>query len=180
MASTLSRYLDDHLAAAFAAERVVRSALRNRPPPHIAARLGRFRAELREDRRELMRVQRALGLAPSRVKLALGNATGIASGLGSRERLLRYTPYSLLLQLEGLVPGIQGKLCLWRTLSDLVEEYRCLHAFDLAELARRAIRQRRDIEQLRREVAAVALARHEEKRMPAHGETAAEGPSAPA
>src|SRR5690606_803567 len=110
MGSALSRYLDAHLAGAFFAERLVKSCLRKRPSPHIAAKLKEFLDELREDRRELMRIQRALGLPSSRVKISLGAAAGVASHLGARERLFRYTPYSLLLELESLVPGVQGKL----------------------------------------------------------------------
>lgn len=63
------------------------------------------------------------------------------------ERLVGYSPLSRLVELEFLVIGITGKLGIWRSLQDVLEEP--LTSADLASMIERADRQRTEVDEYR-------------------------------
>ena len=77
-----------------------------------------------------------LGEKLSRVKL---------SGVGSVDEHLE-----LLLALETLVLGVEGKLCMWRTLRGVSEHHPALDPDELDRLVARADKQRKRLEDERR------------------------------
>jgi hypothetical protein len=116
--------------------------------------LDRVCSEIEEDRATLKRVIKELGFPPSTVKPA---GAWVAEKLGRLKlngRLRGYSPLSRLLELEGLLMGITGKMALWKTLasSDDMEGL----GIDFEQLAVRAAEQRSTVEDLRR-LAATAI-----------------------
>jgi hypothetical protein len=112
----LDIYLDDHHAAATAFLQVARRSRVANPEGELAAFLDRFVGELTEERRELERMMRELGMRPSRAKDAVAGAAAQLGRLKLNGRVRGYSPLSRVLELEGLEAGVTGKLALWRTL----------------------------------------------------------------
>jgi hypothetical protein len=115
-ADLLAIYLRDHHAGATAALEVARRSRRSNREGELAAFLDRFVAELEEDRHELERMMEALGVRPSRGKDTAALLAAKAGRLKLNGRLRDYSPLSRVVELEGLIIGVTGKLALWRTL----------------------------------------------------------------
>jgi hypothetical protein len=73
-------------------------------------------------------------------------------------RLLRYSPLSRLVEVEGLSIGVEGKLSMWRALRRLARTEPRLQAFDFDALIARAEAQRTALERLRLLAADTAFA----------------------
>jgi hypothetical protein len=134
----LAIYLNDHLAGATGMlELARRSAASNRENEHgpFLAQLG---AEIAEDRESLLEVMRTLGVHRDRAKVFAGWAAEKAGRLKLNGRLLSYSPYSRVLELEVLLLGARGKLALWQALAEIAPSEPRLDARTLRGLARRA------------------------------------------
>ncbi|MGH3046530.1 MAG: hypothetical protein ACRDNC_05925 [Gaiellaceae bacterium] len=153
----LSIYLRDHLAGATAGRELARRALANSEGTDLEPALSRLAGEIDEDREDLVRLMGELGIRPSRTKIALGWLAERAGRLKLNGRLVRSSPLSRLVELEGLTLGVSGKQCLWAGLerAGLRPE-----AVDLAALRERAGNQRRELEARRLEIAAEVLELH--------------------
>jgi hypothetical protein len=114
----LAIYLRDHHAGATAGIEVARRSARANGGSELGAFLDRFGSEIEEDRRELERIMRELGVKPSRGKDTAAFVAVKAGWLKLNGRLREYSPLSRVLELEGLVIGVTGKLALWRTLEE--------------------------------------------------------------
>jgi hypothetical protein len=68
-----------------------------------------------------------------------------------------YSPLSRLLELEGLMLGVTGKLGLWNALKDIADHDPRLAVADFGTLIERAIAQRSGLEEQRRQAAEEAL-----------------------
>ncbi len=145
----LSIYLNDHLAGATVGVELARRVhASNREDEAFGKPLGRICREIEEDRAALEQVIDRLGLSRSRVKPA---GAWVAEKLGRLKlngRLRGYSPLSRLLELEGLMIGITGKLALWKTLDSLEDAKDS--GVDFAQLTTRAAEQRSAVEDLHR------------------------------
>jgi predicted transcriptional regulator with HTH domain len=153
-ANALQIYITDHLADAVVASDFARRAADNNDGP-----LGTFFAdlsrEIEADRRILSEIATKVGVQPSAVKQAAGV---VAERLGRFEiehRTIGSAELSLLLELDLLYLGIEGKHSLWRSLGT-VEDPR-LAGFDFAKLAARARDQLAAVEEQRQHAAAIVL-----------------------
>jgi hypothetical protein len=154
----LGIYLDDHLAGAtaglsrFAA---TARALRGTPAGDV---LTRLHGEVAEDLQELQAVIARLGL-PRRSGLRVLAAVAERAGrLKPNGRLVRRSPLASVVDLEGLLLGVEGKGALWRALRALADTDPRLDAPHLDALAERARRQAAELEDLRRSAVLEALA----------------------
>lgn len=149
----LAIYLNDHLAGATGGVELARRLrASNRGNDVFGQPLDRICVEIEEDRATLERVIDRLGFSQSRVKPA---AAWVAEKLGRLKlngRLRGYSPLSRVLELEGLLFGITGKMALWETLADL-EGVECLE-IDFAQMSARAAEQRSAVDDLHRLAAA--------------------------
>ena len=153
----LEIYLNDHLAGATGGVELARRLrASNRDDPVFGEALSRVCAEIEADRAVLEQVIEGLGYSRSKVKPA---AAWVAEKLGRLKlngQLRGYSPLSRLIELEGLLIGITGKIGLWQTLTALGAG-EDLDA-DLAQLTARAAAQRAAIDDLHR-IAAAAVER---------------------
>jgi hypothetical protein len=145
----LSIYLNDHLAGATGGVELARR-LRgsNMGNPAFEAPLSQVCGEIEEDRAVLEQVIERLDFSRSTVKPA---AAWVAEKLGRLKlngQLRGYSPLSRLIELEGLLIGITGKIGLWQTLRDLEAGGRL--EIDFEQLAVRAATQRTTIDELHR------------------------------
>ncbi|MBA2239783.1 MAG: hypothetical protein H0W09_00835 [Solirubrobacterales bacterium] len=98
-----------------------------------------------------------LGVDRDRLKSALAWAGEKAGRLKLNGELLKYSPLSRLVEIEGLVLGVEGKLSLWRALDHAIGDDSRLAGFDIAALIERASSQRIRLEELRLTAASEAL-----------------------
>ena len=154
----LSIYLNDHWGGAMAGVELARRATGNNQGNGYGDALGELCAEIEEDRAELRRLMARLGVRPSRARQA-GAVLGERLGrLKLNGRLVGYSPLSRLIEIEGLVMGVTGKLELWRSLRASADSDPRLREIDFKGLIRRAEGQRRRLEELHDQAAREALA----------------------
>ena len=87
-----------------------------------------------------------LEIPAARPKLAAAWAAEKVGRLKLNGQLRGYSPLSRLLELEGLVVGVRGKLALWRSLEQLAAVEPRLAPVDLATLVARANAQLEELE----------------------------------
>ena len=153
----LEIYLNDHLAGACGGVELARRLrASNRDDAVFGEPLSRVCAEIEADRIVLAQVIDGLGYSRSKVKPA---AAWVAEKLGRLKlngQLRGYSPLSRLIELEGLLIGITGKIGLWQTLTELDIDQRL--NTDFQQLAERAGAQRAAVDDLHR-LAAAAVER---------------------
>ena len=125
----LQVYLRDHFAGSAAGLALVRRCRRNNP--ELDAELADIESEIDADRQSLLVIMSRLGVTPSTFKAALGSFAEFLGRLKANGRIVRSSPLSPLVELEGLSAGIFTKGNLWRSLSAAAGSH---HAFDVGEL----------------------------------------------
>ena len=132
-------YLNDHYAGSTAGvELAKRAAKSSRGDAEFGPPLTALASEIDEDRDSLKRIMDRLDVSEDRIKASifwLGEKVGRLKPNGE---LLHFSPLSRVVELEGLITGVGGKLSLWRTLLELAEREDRLDAGELDVLAGRA------------------------------------------
>ncbi|MEU0407546.1 hypothetical protein ABZ307_06900 [Streptomyces griseorubiginosus] len=150
-------YFNDHLAGATAgAELARRTAEEHRASP-FGETLENLRKEIAQDRQALVRLLADLDVPVRHYKVYgawLGEKAGRAKPNG---RLVRRSGLALLIELEALRLGAQGKAALWRGLLAASAQDVRLDADRLEELLRRAERQIRTLDVLHSRAATALL-----------------------
>ena len=152
----ISIYLNDHLAGATVGRNLATRTLSSNRDTQFEPFLERLAAEIAEDRATLLDIMRALDVGEDRVKRVGAFAAERAGRLKLNGSLFSYSPLSRLVEFEGLVVGVTGKLAMWRALRQLDDPR--LERFDLESLVQRAEEQRDSLEDQRLEAARMALA----------------------
>jgi hypothetical protein len=149
----LAIYLNDHLAGATGGVELARRLRGSNAEDAVFGEpLAKICGEIEADRATLERLIEQLGFTRSTVKPA---AAWVAEKLGRLKlngQLRGYSPLSRLIELEGLLIGINGKASLWKNLDEL--EIGEQVGIDLEQLIERAERQRALVDELRRHAAA--------------------------
>jgi hypothetical protein len=154
----LAIYLNDHLAGATAGLELSKRAAANNRRAVYGVPLARLAVEIEEDRATLLAIMHELGVRVDRVKMAGGWVAEKLGRLKLNGGVLRYTPLSRVVELEGLTLGVHGKLTLWRRLDELEPAPLGLATFDLATQIRRAQLQIEQLDDLRGQSTADAFA----------------------
>src|SRR5690348_13799876 len=152
----LATYLNDHLAGATTGRELAKRALSNNRGTQFEPTLQWVVEQLLEDRGTLLDIMRAVDAPEDHLKKLAAFALERAGRLKLNNSLFSYSPLSRLVEFEGLLVGVTGKLAGWHSLQQLDDQR--LASFDLEELVRRGNEQRDRIEEQRREAARIALA----------------------
>jgi hypothetical protein len=146
----LSTYLNDHLAGATAGRSLAhRAAEAERHGPY-GRPLQEIDREIAQDRESLVRIMRELGIRANPLKVGAGWLGERAGRLKTNRRLIHRSPLSRVVELEGLLLGVRGKLALWAALRTLAHtDPRIARAADIEVLADRAEHQLERLEELR-------------------------------
>jgi hypothetical protein len=152
----LRTYLQDHHAGATGGVELARRAAASNEDHPSGGELAAIAEEIEEDRDVLERVMEELEIGPSSVKDGVAWTAEKVGRLKPNNRLIGYSPLSRVVELEGLLLGVSGKLALWEALQAAVGAQ--IEGVDFRALALRAQEQRTRLERLRREAAAEALA----------------------
>lgn len=156
MADLLSIYLRDHLAGSVVARRRCAAARERAEGTELGAFLGELLREIEADQAHLRLVlRRVRAPEPSfrKVAAAVGERLGRLKPNGS---LVGPSPLGVLIDLELLSLGVEGKRRLWHALDALEDER--LHDVDFAVLVVRAEQQLVRLETHRLAAARTALA----------------------
>jgi hypothetical protein len=155
----LGIYLHDHLAGSVAGRELVRRSFEHEKSGQFGPPLQQLLRDIEADGRQLREISAALELgshAPLKER-----AAWVAEKLGRLKlngHLVRRSPLSLLLELEGLQAAVNGKRALWQTLTELARSEPRLKRFDLAGLVARADDQFERIRQLHDRAARLVFA----------------------
>jgi hypothetical protein len=152
----LQTYLQDHHAGSTAGLELARRTAGANEGTEYGPELRSIADEIAEDREMLERVMEHFDVGPNRIKDAGAWALEKAGRLKPNNSILSYSPLSRVVELEGLVTGVTGKLGLWEALRETIGD--SVDGVDLARLAERAKAQRTRLDALRRRAAAEAFA----------------------
>ncbi|HYP48343.1 MAG TPA: hypothetical protein VEQ61_06860, partial [Thermoleophilaceae bacterium] len=119
--------------------------------------LARLEKEIEADKRALEGFLETLGFNPDRPKVAAAWAGEKLGRLKLNGQLTGYSPLSRLVEIEGLVVGVQGKGSLWRSLREAAAREPRLDADYLDRLVARADEQSRQLAELRDRAARLAF-----------------------
>jgi hypothetical protein len=141
----LAIYLNDHLAGSTGGVELARRTRASNEGTEFAEPLATICQEIEADRETLESVMKELEVGRSRLKPPLGWLGEKLARLKPNGQLRGYSPLSRVIELEGLLLGITGKLRLWRLLDELLGERT---AADFPGLIARAEDQRSRVEEL--------------------------------
>ena len=153
----LATYLNDHLGGSATGRQLAQRTLQANRGNAYGVVLEDIVRQIEEDVASLEEVMDRLGVKPDRVKEAMGWTAEKLGRLKLNGQLLGYSPLSRLIELEGLMLGITGKMAMWIALSSVLADDPRLEGIDLEHLAQRAREQRQMVERLRRQAAGEAL-----------------------
>jgi len=151
----LATYLNDHLAGSTTGRELAKRTLSNNRGTQFEPALEWLYGQIAEDRAALLDIMRALGAPEDHLKKLAAFTLERVGRLKPNNSLFSYSPLSRVVELEGLLIGVTGKLAGWRALQQLDDPR--LAGFDLERLAQRALEQRERIEEQRREAARLAF-----------------------
>jgi hypothetical protein len=153
----LAIYLSDHLAGATTGIELARRARGANEGSRYGAGLARIADEIEQDREDLREVMTAVDVSPVTAKQVLAWGGEKFGRLKLNGQIRGYSPLSRLVELEGLIIGVTGKLQLWRALSVAAAGDPRLARFDFDALVERAEDQRSRLADLHAEAAAEAF-----------------------
>lgn len=153
----LGTYLNDHLAGATAGSQLAQKMAAENTGTELGAYLAELSRDIEEDRTTLEDLMERLGIEKNPAKEAAGWLIEKVSRLKLSDRFSGSSDLKLLLELESLGIGIQGKMMMWQALQEASDGIPELATLDLAGLAKRADDQRATVEGHRRETARRAL-----------------------
>ena len=151
-------YLEDHLAGSTAGLELAKRAAKANKENEYGRELREFIEQLHQERSILDNLLKSFGGRPNPVKQGgawVGEKLGRLKLNGS---ITGYSPLSRLVELEGLVIGVAGKLELWRSLIAASDRESRLSDVDLKRLARQAEVQRKMLKALHDRAAREAFA----------------------
>lgn len=153
----LSIYLNDHFGGSVVGVELARRTASAHRGTESGPDLERIAGEIAEDREALKDIMAALDIPIRQYKAIGGWVVEKAGRLKPNGRLLTRSPLSNLVELEGLLLGVEGKGAGWRALRALAEHDSRLDTTQLDTLIARARSQADTLEQLRMRAAAEAF-----------------------
>ncbi|MET8076353.1 hypothetical protein [Streptomyces sp. NPDC005303] len=153
----LAIYLNDHLAGATAGVELARRMAQEHHGSPYGETLESLRKEISQDRQALVRLLADLDVPARRYKMYGAWLGEKAARMKPNGRLLRRSGLALLVEIEALRLGAQGKASLWRGLLAASAQDSRLDADRLEELLRRAVRQIKTLDTLHARVATALL-----------------------
>jgi hypothetical protein len=144
----LGIYLNDHLAGATSGTALARRMVREHHASAYGDDLDRLAAEISQDRRALVGLLADLDVPVRRYKTVVAWLAEKIGRMKPNGRPLRRSGLTVLVELEALRLGAQGKASLWRALLPVSALEPRLDADRLEQLLRRAERQIRTLDSL--------------------------------
>jgi hypothetical protein len=150
----LRLYLDDH-ASLLTVERGLVRRMIGSGAHEDGALLAGLRAEIEEDGARVVQLGRRIGWSPSRLKTGAAWTAERVARLKTNGRLVRRSPLSTLLELEGLGLLLAARGNLWSALAEVAAGAH--EREDCAARAERVAARRREVDAARLRAAPAAL-----------------------
>ena len=150
----LGIYLNDHLAGSVVGGELAKRAASSNEGTELGDFLAGLAEEIDDEREVLKSLLDHFGVPQNRFKQPIAWAAEKAGRLKPNGQLTGYSPLSRLVELEGLMLGVTGKLGMWRALAATQSG---LESFAIDELIGKAETQRDGLEKRRVEAAREAF-----------------------
>jgi hypothetical protein len=131
-------YLNDHLAGSSAGLDLAKRAAKENEGTEFGDFLHDLAAQIEADRAVLEDVMARLDVKRDQLKVGAGWLGEKLGRLKLNGRLLEYSPLSRVIELEGLIAGVNGKRALWKVLALAVPSEPRIADIDLVHLIARA------------------------------------------
>jgi hypothetical protein len=151
-------YLQDHHAGSTTGLELARRAHGSNKGTEYGAALAKIVDDIAADQKALESVMDDLGFGVDKIKDIGAWALEKAGRLKLNGQITGYSPLSRVVELEGLVTGITGKIALWTALLQIAPQEPRLDAARLERLRERGESQRASVEELRERAAREAFA----------------------
>jgi hypothetical protein len=145
----LRLYLQDHLAGSMGGVALARRTAANHRQTPYGAELAALADEIEQDRETLVAIMSRLDVPPDRFKGLAAIAAERLGRLKLNGSLLRRSPLSTLIELEGMELGVRGKAAGWRALRRIADRDPRLQPDQLDTLIARADDQSERFEAIR-------------------------------
>jgi hypothetical protein len=141
-------YLADHLAGSRGGVSLAKRIAKQNPGNEFGREMNQIAEAIEEDQAALEQIMERVGARMRRWRQA-GAALGeLVSRVKPNGKLFSYSALSRVLELEGMIIGVSGKLQLWRSLLETRSDDSRFDVTALERLRGRAEEQRRELEQL--------------------------------
>jgi hypothetical protein len=151
-------YLQDHHAGSTTGLELARRVHGNNKDNDYGEPLGKIVDEIAADRKSLESIMDDLGFGADTIKDLGAWSLEKVGRLKLNGQITGYSPLSRVVELEGLMTGITGKIGLWLALLELAPDEPRLDAARLERLRERGESQRTTVEELRERAAREAFA----------------------
>ena len=142
-------YLQDHLAGSTGGVELARRARGANQGSAYGDEFAKLADEIEADRRSLESIMDDLGFGADRPKNAVFWIAEKAGRLKLNGQLTGYSPLSRMVEIEGLIAGVNGKRSLWLSLLEVAETEPKLDSDRLRRLVERAEQQLATLQELR-------------------------------
>jgi hypothetical protein len=142
-------YLQDHLAGSTGGVELARRARGANEGTPYGQPLAKLADDIDADRRSLESIMEDLGFGPDRAKNIGFWVAEKAGRLKMNGQVTGYSPLSRMIEVEGLITGVNGKRSLWLTLRDVADALPELDLDRLERLIERAEQQLGALHELR-------------------------------
>lgn len=150
-------YLQDHHAGSTTGLELARRIRANNEGNEYGEAMAKIVDDIAADRKALENVMDELGFGADRIKDLGAWALEKAGRLKLNGQITGYSPLSRVVEFEGLVTGITGKIALWVALLQIAPGEPRLDAARLERLRERGESQRATVEELRERAAREAF-----------------------
>jgi hypothetical protein len=151
-------YLQDHHAGSTTGLELARRIRGSNKGNEYGQAMGKIVDEIAADKKALEGVMDDLGFGADKIKDIGAWALEKAGRLKLNGQITGYSPLSRVVEFEGLMTGITGKIGLWVALLQIAPEEPRLDAAHLERLRERGESQRAAVEELRERAAREAFA----------------------
>jgi hypothetical protein len=151
-------YLQDHHAGSTTGLELARRIRGSNEGNEYGEAMAKIADEITADQKALESIMDDLGFGPDKIKDIGAWALEKAGRLKLNGQITGYSPLSRVVELEGVVSGITGKIALWVALLQIAPQEPRLDAERLERLRERGESQRATVEELRERAAREAFA----------------------
>jgi hypothetical protein len=144
----LSTYLNDHLMGASAGVDLFKRVAGGYSDHDTRGELSELADEVADDRDSLLEIMAQLDIKPQTHRMIAGRLVEKIGRLKMNGTVLKRSPLTDLIELEGLRIGVEGKLAMWRALQAGLHDDRLVPS-EIGALIRRAEDQIERLEALR-------------------------------